>query len=75
MPDDTIDPFPQHRAGKPKPTVYEIVNDGLKTGPSEDAINAILGKFYPEMTRADLMKAYGDEASRLMTGRRRTVGN
>ena len=65
---DNIDTFPQHRAGKRKPTVFEIVNDSLKAGQSEDAINAILGKFYPEMTRADLMTAYRDEAIRALPG-------
>jgi hypothetical protein len=63
MPDETT-AFPL-----PKPTVYEIVNGCLKAGQSEDAINATLGEIHPEMTRADLKKAYGDEAIRLMRSR------
>jgi hypothetical protein len=61
----SIDVFPQHQAGKHKPTVAEIVTDGLKTGQSEDAIIALLGRFYPEMPLADLMAVITGEIERL----------
>jgi hypothetical protein len=46
-----IDAFPQHRAGKRKgkPTIAEIVNDGIRTGQSPRAMRAVILKFYPGM--------------------------
>jgi hypothetical protein len=51
---DSIDPFPQHRAGKPKPTIVDIVMDRAKPGmPAAammDAIVPTVRAHYPDMT-------------------------
>src|SRR4051794_7730230 len=61
---DNIDAFPQHRAGKRKPTIADIVNDCLKTGQRPRAIRAIIRKLYPKAQWDDVKVAIDDELER-----------
>jgi hypothetical protein len=61
---DTIEPFPQHRAGKRRPTIADIVNDCLKTGQRPRAIRAIIRKLYPKAQWDDVKAAIDDELER-----------
>jgi hypothetical protein len=63
---DTIDAFPQHRAGKRKgkPTIAEIVNDGIKTGQTPMAIFATVGALYPKTKLKDIKAAFDTEIER-----------
>jgi hypothetical protein len=61
-----IAPFPQHRAGKRKgkPTIADIVNDGIKTGQSPMAILATIGTLYPKKTMGEINAAFKAEIER-----------
>src|SRR3954470_4878252 len=61
---DTIDAFPQHRAGKRKPTIADIVNDCVRTGQRPRAIRAIIRKLYPEAQWDDVKAAVTAEIER-----------
>jgi hypothetical protein len=62
---DNIDIFPQHRPGRRKPTIADIINDCVKTGQSPKAIYATVRALYPEVTRATFRAALTAEVSRL----------
>jgi hypothetical protein len=64
---DNIDVFPQHRAGKRKPTIADIVNDGVKTGQMPEAILATIGTLYPKKTMGEIMAAFEAEIERQKT--------
>ena len=63
---DTIDAFPQHRAGKRKgkPTIADIVNDCVRTGQRPRAIRAIIRKLYPGASWDDVKAAVTAEIER-----------
>jgi hypothetical protein len=61
---DNIDTFPQHRAGKPKPTIADILNDGVKTGQTPNAILATIGTLYPQKPMGEIMAAFEAEVER-----------
>ena len=61
---DNIDAFPQHRAGRRKPTIADIVNDCVRTGQRPRAIRAIIRKLYPGMPRDDVKAAVTAEIDR-----------
>jgi hypothetical protein len=51
---DTIDTFPQHRAGKRKPTVYEIMIDAMTTEEPPMAMFQRIAKLHPDVTPAEI---------------------
>ena len=63
---DTINTFPQHRAGKRKgkPTIADIVNDCVRTGQRPRAIRAIIRKLYPGAPWDDVKAAVTAEIDR-----------
>jgi|SoiMethySBSTD1v2_1073268.scaffolds.fasta_scaffold1999011_1 hypothetical protein len=63
---DNIDPFPQHHASKRrgKPTIADIVNDGIKTGQTPEAIFATIGTLYPKATMGEIKAAFTAEIER-----------
>jgi hypothetical protein len=63
---DTIVAFPQHRAGKPKPTFDEIVKDGLKAGLTSSAILQTVGALCSKMTMEE-HRAFTEGRSRQPT--------
>jgi hypothetical protein len=64
-----IDVFPQHQAGKRKgkPTIVEIVNDGIKTGQTPMAIFHTIGALYPKTTMGEMKAAFEAEIKRVTT--------
>jgi hypothetical protein len=64
-----IAPFPQHRAGKRKgkPTIADIVNDGIKTGQTPMAIFHTIGALYPKTTMGEMKAAFEAEIKRVTT--------
>jgi len=61
---DSIDPLPQHRARKPKPTIADIVNDCVRTRQRPRAIRAIIRKLYPKAQWDDVKAAVTAEMER-----------
>ena len=61
---DSIDPLPQHRARKPKPTIADIVNDCVRTRQRPRAIRAIIRKLYPKAQWDDVKAAVTAEIER-----------
>jgi hypothetical protein len=71
---DTIDPFPQHRAGKRKPTVAEIVIDAMTTKMQPMAMFQKIAEIHPTVTPAEIDAAFAaakDEVAR----RQRELGS
>jgi hypothetical protein len=66
---DNVDAFPQHRAGKRrgKPTIADIMNDGVKTGQTPMAIFHTIGTLYPKMKMKDIQAAFVAEVDRQKT--------
>jgi hypothetical protein len=62
---DNIDTFPQHHAGKPKPTIVEIMDDGMKTGQPLVAVYEKIAKFYPEKSLTEIIAAVSSELDRM----------
>jgi hypothetical protein len=56
MPDNT-DAFPQHRAGKPKPTVAEIVMDAVSTKMPPMAMFQKIAELHPNVTQGEITAA------------------
>jgi response regulator RpfG family c-di-GMP phosphodiesterase len=56
MPDNT-DAFPQHRAGKPKPTVAEIVIDAVSTKMPPMAMLQKITELHPNVTQGEITAA------------------
>ena len=65
----SIDVFPQHQAGKRKgkPTIADIVNDGIRTGQTPMAIFHTIGALYPKTTMGEMKAAFEAEIERVTT--------
>src|SRR5688500_10608192 len=59
MPDDNVTSFPPT-----KPTIADIVNDGIKTGQTPNAIFATIGTLYPKKKMGEIMAAFEAEIDR-----------
>jgi hypothetical protein len=57
MSDHNIAAFPQHRAGRGKPIVANIVRDGLKAGKPPTAIFETITTFHPNISRTEFEAA------------------
>jgi hypothetical protein len=62
MPDDNVTSFPPT-----KPTIADIVNDGIKTGQTPNAIFATIGTLYPKKKMGEIMAAFEAEIDRQKT--------